>query len=189
MKNLIKSTAIALTLLASSNALAKAEAYQIDPAHSFIQFKVSHMGFSWLMGSFTQMEGVLNFDDKDISNSSISVVVNTASLESSHAKRNKHLKSDDYIDASKFPKAKFVSKSVRQQGDNILIDGSLTFHGVTKPLTIIAKEVGAGKSPWGDTRRGYEGTASFDRTSYGMKGKAGSKAANVELMLFIEAIK
>ena len=189
MKNLIKSTALALTLLASSNVLAKAEKYQIDPTHSFVQFKVSHMGFSWLLGSFTQMEGELNFDEQDISNSSVKVTVNTGSLETSHAKRNKHLKSDDYIDAGKFPKASFVSQAVSQQGDNILIKGNLTFHGVTKPLTITAKEVGAGKSPWGDMRRGYEGTATFDRTEFGIKGKTGSKAAEVQLMLFIEAIK
>jgi polyisoprenoid-binding protein YceI len=169
--------------------MAKTEEYKIDPSHSFVQFKANHMNFSWLMGRFNHIEGALQFDEQNIENSSVKVTINTASLDSNHAKRDKHLKSDDYIDASKFPKAEFASKSVSQQGENILIKGDLKFRGITKPMTITAKLVGAGKSPWGDTRRGYEGTATIDWTDFGMKGKPGNKRSQVELRLFIEAIK
>lgn len=189
MKTLFKSTALALALISSASVLAKTEKYDIDPTHSFIQFKASHMGFSWLFGRFNKLEGELNFDDKDISKSSVKVKVDTTSLDSNHAKRDKHLKSDDYIDADKHPTATFVSKKVSQSGDDIMISGDLSFHGVTKTLNIKAKLVGAGDDPWGGTRRGYEGIATFDKTEFGMRGKPGSNSNNIELRLFIEAIK
>lgn len=189
MKTLIKTTALALTLLTSSSVFAKAEKFEIDPTHSFVQFKASHMGFSWLLGRFNDVEGVLMFDDQDISKSSIKVTINTASLDSNHAKRNKHLTSDDYIDAGKYPKATFNSTAVSQQGEDILITGDFMFHGITKSMTIVAQEVGAGKDPWGGFRRGYEGKLAFDKTDFGMKGKPGSASNSIQLSLFIEAIK
>lgn len=189
MKTLFKTAAIATALLGASSAFAATEKYTIDPTHSFVQFKASHMGFSWLIGRFNDIEGVLNFDDDNISKSSVTVSINTGSIDTNHAKRNKHLRSDDYIDADKFPKATFSSKSVSQKGEDILISGDLTFHGVTKTMDIKAKLVGAGKSPWGDYRRGYEGIATIDKTAFGMKGKPGKPGNNIELSLFIEAIK
>ena len=165
-----KTAAVAVALLTSSSVFAAPEKYTIDPTHSFVQFKASHMGFSWLIGRFNELEGELNFDDANIGNSSVSVTINTASLDSNHAKRNKHLKSDDYIDADKFPKATFKSNKVMQHGDDIMISGDLTFHGVTKTMQIKAQLVGAGKDPWGGFRRGYEGVATIDKTAFGMKG-------------------
>ena len=188
MKALLKTSALALTLLTSSAAFAKPEKYVIDPTHSFVQFKVSHLGFSWLIGRFNKMEGNLYYDDQNVENSSVKVTVDMTTLDSNHAKRDKHLKSDDYIDAGKYKMASFESRKVEKNGDKLMITGDLTFRKITKPLTIEATLVGAGKSPWGDTRRGYEGIAKFDRTDFGMKGKAGSDKAMVELNLFIEAI-
>lgn len=189
MKTLLKTAALALTMAISAPSIAKSESYKIDPTHSFIQFKASHLGFSWLMGRFNHIEGTLNYDDANIKNSSITVSVNTDSLDSNHAKRDKHLKSDDYIDASKHPKASFKSQSVSQQGKDIIIKGTLNFRGIDKPLTITAQEIGAGKDPWGGYRRGYEGTATIDVTDFGMRGKENDPKSQVELRLFIEAIK
>lgn len=189
MKTLLKTTAMALALLGSSNVMAKAEKYNIDPTHSFVQFKASHLGFSWLMGRFNEVEGVLNYDKDDVTKSSISVKVNTQSLDSNHAKRDKHLKSDDYIDASKHPQATFKSTKITKKGEKLLITGDFSFRGITRDLTIKAKLVGAGKSPWGDERIGYEGIAKIDQTHFGMKGKPGNEKSMVELRLFIEAIK
>ena len=189
MKTLLKTAALALTLTTSATTFAKTESYAIDPTHSFIQFKASHMGFSWLMGRFNHIDGTLEYDDSNIANSSISVSVNTDSLDSNHAKRDKHLKSDDYINASKYPKATFTSSKVSQQGENIIIEGTLTFRGKNKPLTITAQAIGAGKDPWGGYRRGYQGTATIDVSDFGMRGKKGEATSQVELRLFVEAIK
>jgi polyisoprenoid-binding protein YceI len=189
MKTLIKTTAMALAILSSSAAMAKTEHYKIDPTHSFVQFKASHIGKSWLMGRFNEMEGELTFDDKNMANSSVKVTVNTTSLDSNHAKRDKHLMSDDYIDAGKFSTATFTSKSVKQVGDNVMINGDFTFHGMTKTLTITAQLVGAGEDPWGGYRRGYEGKATIDITDFGMRGTSGKPGSQVELNLFIEAIR
>lgn len=189
MKTLLKTTALALTLLGSTTAMAKTEKYDIDPTHSFVQFKASHIGFSWLMGRFNDIEGELNYDESDVTKSSVKVKINTKSLDSNHAKRDKHLKSDDYIDADKYPEATFVSRKVAKKDDHLIITGNLKFRGMTQEMTIVAKEVGSGKSPWGDYRRGYEGTATIDTTLFGMKGKPNDAKNLVELRLFIEAIK
>ena len=189
MKALFKTAALALALTTGGSALAKPQTYTLDPTHSFVQFKASHLGFSWLMGRFNEIEGVLNYDDQDVTKSSISVTVNVDSLDSNHAKRDKHLKSDDYIDSAKFGTATYKSTSVTKKGEKLIIDGNLTFRNVTKPMKIKAKLIGAGTSPWGDQRVGYEGIAVIDRTDFGMKGKPGSDAAKVELRLFIEAVR
>ena len=189
MKTLLKTAAMALTLAISAPTMAKSESYAIDPTHSFVQFKASHLGFSWLMGRFNKLDGTLDYDDSNISNSRIAVTVHTESLDSNHAKRDKHLMSDDYIDAGKYPKASFTSSKVTQKGKDIIIEGKLKFRGKSRPLTITAQEIGAGKDPWGGYRRGYEGIATIDVTDFGMRGKAGEASAQVELRLFIEAIK
>ena len=189
MKTFLKTAALALTMAISAPSMSASESYKIDPTHSFVQFKASHMGFSWLMGRFNHIEGTLDYDDANIGNSSIKVSINTDSLDSNHAKRDKHLKSDDYINAGKYPKASFKSQSVTQQGKDIIIKGTLNFRGMDKTLTITAQEIGAGKDPWGGYRRGYEGLTSIDVTEFGMRGKKGSAGAQVELRLFIEAIK
>ena len=189
MKNLLKTSALALAMLTTAPTFAANETYKIDPTHSFVQFKASHLGFSWLFGRFNELEGDLVFDTDNISKSSVSVTIDTTSLDSNHAKRDKHLKSDDFIDASKHPKASFSSKTVSQKGDDVIITGDLNFRGITKSMTITAQLIGAGKDPWGGYRRGYEGLATIDVTDFGMRGKKGAAGSQVELRLFIEAIK
>ena len=189
MRTLLKSSALALALMTSSAVMAKTENYKIDPTHSFVQFKASHLGFSWLFGRFNDVKGELVFDSEDISKSQVSVTIDTNSLDSNHAKRDKHLKSDDYIDASKFPEATFKSTKVSQKGEDIMISGELNFRSISKTLDIKAQLIGAGDDPWGGNRRGYQGIATFDMTDFGMKGKAGTARSQIELRLFIEAIK
>lgn len=181
----------AIALLLQSNAFA-ADIYKIDTqgAHAFIQFKIKHLGYSWLYGRFDKFEGVLMLDESAPEKSSIHVTVDTSSLNTNHAERDKHLRSEDFLDVKKYPTAKFVSTSVKKMENNTgLLTGNLTLHGVTKPVEIPIAHVGGGADPWGGFRHGFTGSTTIKLKDFGINYNLGPASTEVELMLDIEAIK
>ncbi len=189
-----------LTKLAFASALAttaflpsvNAADYVIDSkgAHASINFKIQHLGYSWLTGRFDKFGGTFSYDAAQISASKIEVNIDTSSINSNHSERDKHLKSDDFLDVSAFSNAKFVSTSVTDKGDGKLaITGTLTLHGVSKEITIDAQTVGEGKDPWGGYRVGFSGTTNIALTDFAIKMNLGPASNNVELNLYIEGIK
>ena len=172
------------------NGAALAERYELDPTHSFIQFSISHLGFSLLQGRFNEMSGEFHYDEKNPNAAKISVSVNTASVDSNHAERDKHIRNEDFLNVDKFPTAKFVSSSFNELGgDKAELKGDLTLHGVTKPITVDVKFIGAGTDPWGGYRRGYVGTTTIKRSDYGISYNLGPAAESMELQFFIEGIR
>lgn len=173
---------------------AQAEDYVIDTehAHAFIQFRVQHLGYSWLYGRFNEFSGTFSYDENNPAAASVEVDINPASIDTSLAERDKHLRDPRFLDVEKFPKAGFVSTSFEPKGDGkALLTGNFTLHGVTKPLTIEVSQVGAGKDPWGGFRRGFHGTTSFKMADYGMDvvSKLGPASAEVFLELSIEGVR
>lgn len=166
-----------------------AESYTLDPAHSFVEFKIPHLGYSVLVGRFNEVEGGFTYDEANPSASNIDVTVNTVSIDSNHAKRDKHLKSEDFLEVGKYPKATFKSTSISQNGDDIQIKGMLEMHGVKKEVTIDAEFVGAGPDPWGGYRRGYKGTMTLGLKDFGINYDLGPASTEVTLGLFIEGIR
>ncbi len=163
--------------------------YKLDPAHSFINFRISHLGFSWLLGRFNNLSGELNFDEANPEASKIIVVIDTTSLDSNHSERNIHLKGEDYLDVDTYPEAKFVSSSYRGDEDGGVLSGKLTLHGVSKDIKFDIKKVGEGDDPWGGYRAGFEGTIVIKRTDFGMESNLGPLANDVYLDLFIEGVR
>ena len=161
----------------------------MDPTHSFINFKVSHLGFSWLLGRFNSLSGELNFDPADPQASTISVLIDTTSLDSNHSERNIHLKGEEYLDVKTYPEANFVSTSYRGSEQGGILTGKLTLHGVTKDIKFDIKKVGEGDDPWGGYRAGFEGTITIKRTDFGMESNLGLLANDVYLDLFIEGVR
>lgn len=181
-----------LACLLASNTLHAADKYIIDTkgAHAFIQFKIKHLGYSWLYGRFDKFDGTLMLDEKNPENSSIKVTIDTASINSNHAERDKHLRGEDFLHVEKYPKAKFVSTSVTKTGDNTgLLKGNLTLHGVTKEIEIPIAHVGGGKDPWGGYRHGFTGSTTLTLKDFGIDYNLGPASTEVELLLDIEAIK
>lgn len=189
-----------LTRLAFTSALAasvflptvSAAEYIIDSkgAHASINFKIQHLGYSWLTGRFDKFEGNFSYDASNISASKIEVNIDTSSVNSNHAERDKHLKSDDFLDVNTFANAKFVSSSVTDKGDGKLaITGTLSLHGVSKKIVIDAQKVGEGKDPWGGYRVGFSGTTNIALTDFAIKMNLGPASNNVQLNLYIEGIK
>ena len=172
--------------------VAAAEDYLIDTknSHAFIQFQITHLGYSWLLGRFNRFEGTFTYDEKAPAASSVKVSIDTASIDSNNAERDKHLRSDDFLDAGKYPKATFVSTSFEPTGEmTATMKGNLTMHGVTRPVEIEVTQVGAGKDPWGGFRRGFEGTTRLALADYNINFNLGPASKEVELYLSVEGIR
>lgn len=182
-------------LLASGLALpglAPAEEYVMDTekAHSFIQFRIQHLGYSWLLGRFNDFEGRFSYDEDKPSAASVEVTIDTASIDSNHAERDKHLRGKDFLDVEKYPQASFTSTSYQENSDGTAtLAGNLTLHGVTRPVSIAVKPVGHGPDPWGGYRRGFEGSTSLTLADFGIDYNLGPASKEVILYLSVEGIR
>ena len=185
------SCALASTIAVFSGPLA-AEDYVVDTqgAHASINFKIQHLGYSWLTGHFNDFSGTFSYDEKDPAASKVEVTIKTASIDSNHAERDKHLRGKGFLEVKDYPEAKFVSTAFTDKGDGkATLTGDFTFHGVTKPLTINVTHIGAGEDPWGGYRRGFSGTASFALKDFEIERDLGPASQEVELSLHVEGIR
>ena len=190
MKKHLLATIIGSSLLLSLSANAADYVIDTQGAHASIQFSVSHLGYSFVVGRFNEFSGNFSFDQAKIADAKVNVKINTTSVDSNHAERDKHLRGADFLNSDKFPEASFVSTSIVDNGNNqFVINGDFTFNGVTKPLSIDAKAIGEGKDPWGGYRAGFTGKTSFAMKDYGVKMDLGPASANVVLDLVVEGIK
>lgn len=193
MKNKLKLLALAaMVVVAGISAPANAADYIIDNkgAHASINFRIKHLGYSWLTGRFDKFSGQFSFDEKAPANAVIKVEIDTKSVNSNHAERDKHLRSPDFLDTAKFPKAMFESTSI-EVGENqtAVVHGKLTLHGVTNDISLNVEYVGGGKDPWGGFRRGFSGTTKIALADYNVKMNLGPASKEVELTLNIEGIR
>ena len=167
--------------------------YLIDTkgSHAFIQFKIPHLGYSWLLGRFNTFEGSFSYDDKAPSEASVEVIIKTASIDSNHAERDKHLRGGKFLDVDKYPEARFVSTSYQEQQDGGgTLQGEFTLKGVTRPITIAVKPIGAGMDPWGGYRRGFEGHTRLTLKDFAIDAASlGPASEVVELSLYVEGIR
>jgi len=168
MKRTIASvtTIIALAL----PVIASASAWNIDPDHSNIGFKVKHLMVSNVKGSFEKHSGTLDLDDKDIAKSRVAVTIETASINTNVQKRDEHLRSPDFFDVARYPTMSFVSKKVVKVGkDKLQVTGDLTLHGVTRPVVLDVEAPSLeSKDPWGNIRRGAFATTRINRKDFGL---------------------
>ncbi|HEY9147807.1 MAG TPA: YceI family protein [Gammaproteobacteria bacterium] len=189
---MMKKTLFGLLALSLSYLPAQAAEYVIDTegAHAFIQFRVQHLGYSWLYGRFNDFEGTFSYDENAPEKAKVNVTINTASLDSNHAERDKHLRSSDFLDVKKYPQAKFVSTGYQAHGeDKGTLSGELTLYGTTRAITIDVTHVGAGEDPWGGYRRGFQGSTTIKPADFGMEYDLGPASSTVELILSVEGIR
>jgi polyisoprenoid-binding protein YceI len=166
-----------------------AETYEVDPVHSSISFRIKHLGIAYITGRFNSPTGIINIDESQVSNSSVEISVKVDNIDTNNTKRDTHLKSVDFFDEKKFPVISFKSKTVKEKSKDIYeITGDMSFHGVTRTMTISVDYIGAVKDPWGGYRRGFDATFNINRLDFGMKPMAGV-GNDVKLTLGIEAIR
>ncbi len=171
---------------------AMAADYAIDKQgqHAFVNFKISHLGYSWLYGTFKDFDGTFSYDAANPEASKVNVTLKTASVDTNHAERDKHLRSADFLNVSKHDTATFESTSVKSTGEGTAdVTGNLTLNGVTKPVVIAAKFIGEGKDPWGGYRAGFEGTTTLKLKDFDITKDLGPASETVELIISIEGIR
>jgi len=159
--------------------------YKIDSAHTFVEFRISHLGFSWMIGTFDKVSGEFSYDPKSGDAPSVFVTIDTASIDTSHAERDKHLRSPDFLDVEKFPTATFVSHGFKEG----VLSGDLTLHGITKAVQIPVKLIGEGKGRRGGYNAGFEGAITIDRRDFGLDKNLGPASWILDLFFSIEGNK
>ena len=138
----------------------------IEPAHSQVDFTVRHLSLTSVHGHFRKLQGDISVDEFDISKSHVEVTIFLDSIDTEQSSRDTVLKSADFFDTDAYPTAVFKSTSVTRLGDHLKVDGTLTMHGITKPIELNvvpeASAVSAGKSQFAS----YEGTATLSRAAF-----------------------
>ena len=182
----------AACLLASSGAVAGSEAYRIDDAHSFVNWSIRHVA-SKTSGTFSDVKGNIMIDREHLEKSSVEAKINLLSVNSSHAKRDDHIKKADYLDVEKFAEASFVSKKIEALNNSEgVMTGDFTLHGVTKEIKFSFKVLGFGVDPWGGERTGFEARTSIKASDFGFAWPLKPNPPvgdDVEITLLIEGVK
>ena len=162
---------LALTLLAlvATGAAARAETWNIDPAHTTVEFSVRHMMISNVKGQFEKLSGTIAANGNDPNSVQISAVIDAASINTRVEKRDAHLKSAAFLDVDKYPTITFKSTKLEPNGSNKWkVTGDLTLHGVTKPVVLEVETTAPIKDPSGKTRTGASATTKIDRKDFGV---------------------
>ena len=190
----MKKLMVAATLggLMMAGGLAQAADYQIDKQgqHASVNFKISHLGYSWIYGRFNDFEGTFSWDADKPESSAINVTVNTESVDTNHAERDKHIRSEDFLNVAENATATFTSTGVEVTGDNSAkVSGDLTLNGVTKPVVLDANFIGEGDDPWGGYRAGFDATTTLKLADFGIDYNLGPASETVELILTVEGVR
>ncbi len=182
MKRILTLTALAGTLASAALAQTAAPAihdparvhagsYKIDPNHTQVTFGVSHMGFSEYRGRFSGADGTLQIDPKHVASAKLDVSVPVSSVSTTSDKLDGELRSADWLNAGQFPQMRFRSVKVTPTGaGRARIDGELTLHGQTRPVTLQARFMGAGTDPLAKVYTvGFEASGTLNRSAFGVK--------------------
>jgi polyisoprenoid-binding protein YceI len=193
MKFSFKNYALGAALvLVCSHALAEPVAYRIDDSHSFANWSLRHV-VSKTSGTFSDIKGKIMVDADNLANSSVEAKINMLSVNSSHAKRDDHIKKADYLDVEKFAEMTFVSKKiVANSNTEGVMTGVLTMHGVAKEITFPFKVLGFGADPFGGYRTGFEAKTSLKASDFGFGWGVKPNASlgdDIEITLLIEGVK
>jgi polyisoprenoid-binding protein YceI len=159
----------------------RAATWDLDPAHTSVQFSVRHLMVSTVRGAFGKVAGTVAVDEQDLTRSKIQATIDAASIDTRIEKRDAHLKSPDFLDVAKYPTITFVSKKIeRVAPDHFKVTGDLTLHGVTREATLdVEGPTPEMKDPWGKTRAGAQATTTINRKDFGLTWNQALEAGGV----------
>jgi len=171
--------------------------WELDTAHTGVQFKVRHLMVSYVRGNFEKISGKIVYDEQDISKSSADITIEAASINTRVAKRDNHLRSADFLDAAKHPTITFKSKRVEKAGDGRLkMTGDLTIRGVTREVVLTVEgPTPAIRDPQGKTRVGGSASTKIDRKDFGLTWNKAIESGGVvvgdevEITIDVEVVK
>jgi polyisoprenoid-binding protein YceI len=141
--------------------------WDIDPIHSEVSFQIRHLVVSKVRGRFDAFEGTI-VTAEDPAQSSVRVTIDTSSIDTNNADRDTHVRSADFLDTESFPQMSFSSTGVRVGDGDYLVDGELTIHGVTKPVTLGVEVNGFTPDHLGGTRAGFSAVTEINRGDFGI---------------------
>ena len=176
-----------LVALAAPLALAQTSTWAPDKAHSEVDFSVLHMSLSNVRGRFGNIGGTVIWNDADITKSTINVTIDVTSVDTGVPQRDGDLKSPNFFDVSQYPTATFVSTSIAKAGSGLTINGNLTVHGVTKPVSLDVQGP-TGPVPGMDHKphSGFSATTTVKRTDFGIATKFPATIVGDEVKLTID---
>lgn len=185
----LKHLIVALIAATTASAFA-ADTYVIEPNHTYPSFEADHMGISILRGKFTKTSGTIVLDRAN-KTGSVDITIDAGSLDFGHEKLNNHAKGPDMFDIAKFPTATYKSKSITFKGDTpVAVDGELTLHGVTKPVSLAINKFKCIPHPMLKKEVcGADASATFSRADFGISYGLPRFSPEVKLAIEIEAIK
>jgi polyisoprenoid-binding protein YceI len=170
--------------------------WNIDAAHSAINFSVRHMVFAKVRGRFASWTGALALHDDDITQSSVNVEIDASSIDTGVGDRDNHLRSGDFFDVEAFPKLTFVSTQIESVGDDrYRVHGNLTIRDVTREVVLDTEFGGRAKDPWGNQRVAFTAKTSLDRADFGLEWNQLLEAGGVlvgqriEIELDVQAVQ
>jgi polyisoprenoid-binding protein YceI len=189
-KHVIAGCLAMLVIVAGTASRAVAQStFKVDPVHSFINFKVLHLGAGEAWGRFNDPAGIVVWDEQNPANSRVEVTLQTAKIDTGNQKRDDHLRSPDFFNARQFPTITFKSNSITKKGDNEYeVSGELSLHGVTKPITATVTKVGEADTQMGH-RAGWSSTFTVKRSEFGMNYMPNGLGDDVTIYVSIEGVR
>jgi polyisoprenoid-binding protein YceI len=182
------------TAMSTTNetAILAPQTWQLDPAHTLVEFSVKHLMITTVKGRFRDVAGSVTIDESNPSASAADITIDVGSIDTAEARRDAHLRSADFFDAENHPKLRFVA--TRVEGDiasDFTLVGDLTIRGKTREITLRAKNGGRATDPWGNEKVAFSATGKLNRQDYGLKWNAvletGGVTVGNEVKIHIEA--
>jgi polyisoprenoid-binding protein YceI len=191
MRKTFLSTALLVLAGVSAGAapVRAADSFDIDPVHSGVTFKISHLGLSYVFGRFKDVSGTFTIDRNDPSKSSCMLTIKTDSIDTDNKQRDDHLRSPDFFDVKQYPVITFKSTSVKAVDGGYQVTGDFTLHGVTKPLTLTLLGGKSAEFPKGVQRTGFSTDVTIKRSEHGMDKFKEALGDDVIISIGIEGTK
>jgi polyisoprenoid-binding protein YceI len=154
--------------------------WDLDPAHTLVEFAAMRLGLTLIKGRFGGVRGTIRADESDLSRSSVAVEIDAASLDTGEPRRDKHLRSEDFLDVERFPSIRFASTRVEPDGpDRLRVHGELTIHGATRATVLETEIKGHGPDEDGREVAGFSAEVQIQRQDFGLTWNKEMKAGTV----------
>jgi polyisoprenoid-binding protein YceI len=170
--------------------------WNLDVAHSGINFAIRHMVVSKVRGHFTKFAGAVDLDDGDLTRSSVEATIEAGSIDTGTPQRDAHLRSPDFFDVEQYPELRFRSSQIEKVGDDrYRVVGELTIRDVTREVTLDVEYAGRGTDPWGNQRIAFAAKTAIDRKDFGLKWNQALETGGVlvgdrvEIELDVQVVK
>ena len=169
--------------------------WRIDPVHSEVSFTVRHLMISKVRGRFGDFAGTIVIGDDPLA-ARVEASVALASIDTGNSTRDDHVRSADFFDVDNHPELTYRSTGIRADGDDFVVDGELSLHGVTRPVALAVEVTGyQAATPFGDSRLGFSATAEINRDDFGitfntpLEGGGVGLGRKIQIALEIQAVR